>query len=140
MPSVQRKFKRHLDSLAEVFVFIDQFVTRESVDDDAAGVVCLAVEELFTNMIKYEGANSNDVSMELRVDGEVIIVQLVDHDVGPFDMTKRPAPDLGASLKDRKPGGLGIFLTQSLVDDMQYQYLDRTSTITLKKNFRRKHV
>lgn len=140
MPSAQRKFKRHLDSLAEVFVFINQFVTRENVDDDAKSVVCLAVEELFTNMIKYEGANSNDISMELRVDGEVMVVQLVDHDVEPFDMTKRPAPDLGASLKDRKPGGLGIFLLQNLVDDMQYQYLDRTSTITLKKNFRRKHV
>ena len=140
MPSVQRKIKRHLDSLVEVFDFIDQFATRENIDDDTTGVVCLAVEELFTNMIKYEGANSNDISMELRVDGEAVIVQLVDHDVEPFDMTKRPAPDLGASLKDRKPGGLEIFLTQKLVDDMRYQYVDRTSIITLKKNFRRKYV
>jgi len=140
VPSVQRKIKRHLDSLVEVFDFIDQFATRENIDDDTTGVVCLAVEELFTNMIKYEGANSNDISMELRVDGEAVIVQLVDHDVEPFDMTKRPAPDLGASLKDRKPGGLGIFLTQKLVDDMRYQYVDRTSIITLKKNFRRKYV
>ena len=140
MPSVQKQFKRQLDSLVKVFDFIDQFVTRENVDDDAKGVVCLAVEELFTNMIKYEGANSNDISLELRVDGEVIIVQLVDHDVEPFDMTKRPVPDLGTLLKDRKPGGLGIFLTQKLVDDLQYQYVDRTSIITLKKNFRRKHV
>ena len=140
MPSVQKQFKRQLDSLVAVFDFIDQFVTRENVDDDATGVVCLAVEELFTNMIKYEGVNSNDISLELRVDGEMIIVQLVDHDVEPFDMTKRPVPDLGALLKDRKPGGLGIFLTQKLVDDMQYQYVDRTSIITLKKIFRRKYV
>lgn len=140
MPTIEKKFKRHLDSLVEVFDFIDQFVTRENIDDDATGVVSLAVEELFTNMIKYEGANSNDISLELRVDGEVIIVQLVDHDVEPFDMTKRPVPDLGASLKDRKPGGLGIFLAQKLVDDMRYQYVGRTSIITLKKNFRRKYV
>jgi len=60
--------------------------------------------------------------------------------VARFDITKKPDPYLGASLDDRKPGGLGIFLTKKLVDDVQYHYRDRTSTITLKKKIRKKNV
>lgn len=140
MPAIERKFKRHLDSLAKIFDFIDHFVAQEKIDDDAKRALDLAVDELFTNTVKYHPANANEISIELRTDGDTLVLRLVDHDVEPFDLTKKPDPDLSGSLKDRKPGGLGIFLTKHVVDDMQYQYHDRTSIVTLKKNFRRRNV
>jgi len=138
--AVEQKFKRHLDSLAKIFEFIDLFAAQENIDDEATRAIHLAVDELFTNTVKYHPANPNDVSIELRTEEQTIFLRLTDFDVDPFDLTKKPDPDLTGSLMDRTPGGLGIYLGKKVVDDIQYQYKDRTSTITLKKNLRKKNV
>ena len=140
MAFFHKKFKRHLNSLAEVFDFIDRFVEQEQIDDAARRAISLAVDELFTNMVKYDPKNPNEITIELQVVNQDLLVTLVDRDVAPFDITKKPDPYLGSSLDERKPGGLGIFLTKKLVDDVQYHYQDRISTITLKKKIRKKHV
>ena len=140
MPFFGKKFKRHLNSLAEVFDFIDGFFEREQIDDASRRAISLAVDELFTNMVKYDPKNPNEITIELRVVNQDLLVTLIDRDVAPFDITKKPDPYLGASLNERKPGGLGIFLTKKLVDDVQYHYQDRTSTITLKKKIRKNNV
>jgi len=137
---LHNKFRRHLDSLSEIFDLIDRFVEQEGIDDAARRAISLAVDELFTNMVKHAPKNTNDITIELEVHDQYLLVTLIDRDVAPFDIIKNPDPYLGASLDERKPGGLGIFLTKNVVDDVQYKYHDRTSTITLKKNFRKKHV
>ena len=140
MPAIERKFKRHIDSLAKVFEFIDQFIAQERVDDDAKHAMDLAVDELFTNTVRYHPSNPNDVSIELRTENQTLFLILTDFDVDSFDLTKKADPDLTGSLKERTPGGLGIYLTKKVVDDVQYQYHNRTSVITLKKSFRRMDV
>jgi serine/threonine-protein kinase RsbW len=136
----ERKFKRHLDSLAKIFEFIEQFVSQENIDDDTKGAFDLAVDELFTNTVRYHSSNTNDVSIALRTENEIMVLCLTDYDVDSFDLTKKADPDLTGSLKDRTPGGLGIYLTKKVVDDVQYEYHNRTSVITLKKSFRRNIV
>jgi anti-sigma regulatory factor (Ser/Thr protein kinase) len=138
--AVERKFKRHIDSLAKVFEFIDQFSAQEKVDDDARRAFDLAVDELFTNTVKYHPSNPNDVSIELKIENQTMFLILTDFDVDSFDLTKKADPELTGSLEERTPGGLGIYLTKKVVDDVQYQYHNRTSRITLKKSLRRKNV
>jgi serine/threonine-protein kinase RsbW len=138
--SIERKFKRHISSLTQVFEFLDQFILAENVDDDTKRAFDLAVDELFTNTVKYHPSNPNDVSIELRTDNISMYLMLTDFDVDSFDLTKKTDPDLTGSLNDRTPGGLGIYLTKKVVDDVQYQYHNRTSVITLKKSYRRKNV
>ena len=140
MSPIENKFKRHIDSLSPIFDFIDRFVLREKIDDDTKHAVFLAVDELFTNMVKYHPQSLGDVVVELSAVNETLIVRLVDQDVESFDMTRKPDPDLTGTLEERKPGGLGIFLTKKFMDDVQYEHRDRTSTIILKKKFRRKNV
>ena len=140
MPSVQKNFIRHLDSLAPVFELLDQFAAAERVDDESKHAISLAVDELFTNMVRYHPDNANAITIELRVVDETAIIDLIDRDVDKFDPTRKRDPYLGASLDERTPGGLGILLTKKLMDDVQYRYGDRTSIIVLKKKFRRKHV
>jgi serine/threonine-protein kinase RsbW len=136
----ERKFKRHIDSLAGVFEFIDQFITAEGIDEDTKHAFDLAVDELFTNTVKYHPDNPNEVSVGLRTEDQTMVLQLTDFDVESFDLTKKNDPDLSGSLKDRTPGGLGIYLTKKVVDEVQYEYHDRISVVTLKKSFRRKNV
>ena len=140
MPPIEKEFKRHIDSLSHIFDFIDRLIDEEKIDDDTRHAVFLAVDELFTNMVKYHPQSLGDILVGLNVVDQALVVRLVDQDVESFDMTRRPDPDLSGTLEQRKPGGLGIFLTKKFMDDVQYEHRDRTSTIILKKKFRRKNV
>lgn len=137
MPVTQSNFNRSLDSLAMVFDLIDKFSVDKGVDDKARHAVSVAVDELFTNMVKFHPTNRNPITVELRTDRNTMTVHLIDRDVDRFDPTNKPAPYLGSSLSERTPTGLGIFLTKQLMDDVQYRYGDRTSLIILKKKFQR---
>ena len=140
MSAVEQKFKRDIDSLAKIFEFIDQFSAQELVDDDSQRAFDLAVDELFTNTVKYHPSNPHDVSIELKTENQSMYLILTDFEVDSFDVTKKADPELSGSLEDRTPGGLGIYLTKRVVDEVQYQYHNRTSIITLRKSFRRKNV
>jgi serine/threonine-protein kinase RsbW len=138
--AVERKFRRNIDSLSQIFEFIEQFIVQQNADDDAKHALDLAVDELFTNTVRYHPSNPNDVSIELRTQDQAMVLTLTDYDVDSFDPTKKEDPDLTGSLKDRTTGGLGIFLTKKVMDDVQYQYRNRISIITLKRSYRRKNV
>lgn len=137
---MQQNFRRHLDSLALIFDLIEEFAAEERLDDGTKHALSLAVDELFTNMVTHQPSHGQEISVELSADKDVLTVRLMDRGVEPFDVTEKSDPTLSASLEERIPGGLGIYLTKSLVDKVLYEYRDGTSIITLKKNFRRKHV
>ena len=137
---MEQQFSRDIASLERAFGFIDEFAEREGLDDSVKNSVYLAVDELFTNMVKYQPANANDITIALEREAELLTIRLIDHDVEPFDITERKDPDLPASLDERKPGGLGIYLTKKAVDTITYDYRDRTSIITLTKRLRRNDV
>lgn len=35
---------------------------------------------------------------------------------------------------ERKPGGLGVYMTKKTVDDMRYEYRDGKNVLTITKN------
>ena len=49
-------------------------------------------------------------------------VDLVDTDVEPFDPKTAEVPPVDAGIGERRPGGLGIYLVRSMVDDLNYDY------------------
>ncbi len=137
---MEKKFKRDLRSLEKVFDFIDNFIAKQGIDHSIKNAVYLAIDELFTNMVRYHPKNRNDISLALKKEKNKVIIRLIDRDVEPFDITKSKDPNIQASLDERSPGGLGIYLTKNVVDNIQYEYRDRTSIITLTKNLGRKNV
>ena len=91
------------------------------------------VEEMFTNMVRYNSETQNDVAIQFRIEGNELLVTLIDRDVHYFDPRDRPPVDITRPVDERKPGGLGIHLTRQMMDDIRYEYVDRTSKITLVK-------
>jgi serine/threonine-protein kinase RsbW len=137
---MEKKFQRDLRSLEKIFDFIDDFIAKQRIDHTVKDAVYLAVDELFTNMIRYHPQNKNDISLTLEKEKNKLIIRLIDREVEPFDITELEDPDLKGSLQERRPGGLGIYLTKNVVDAVQYEYRNRTSIITLTKNLGRKNV
>jgi serine/threonine-protein kinase RsbW len=132
-----QRFKKETASLTAVFAYLDAYLQTAHAGDESAYAVQLAVEELFTNMVKYNPESSNDITITVEGDGKRIVVTLVDTDVEPFDMTAQKEVDTTAALSQRKVGGLGIHIVKNLVDDLKYEYADRCSKVTVIKQLER---
>ncbi len=131
---MERTFDRSLDSLGEVFSFLRGVAETYSLDERTAFSVNMAVEELFTNMIKY-GARADDaIFVGLEKTDSQLVIRLVDTDSEPFDLTDLQAIDTSAPLEERSPGGLGIHLVKCVMDEVSYEYKNRVPRIRLVKN------
>ncbi|MBI4427648.1 MAG: ATP-binding protein [Ignavibacteriales bacterium] len=128
---MQKSFRRSVKSLESVFSFIADFFRTHNVNDDVAFTVKFAVEELFTNLVKYNPSSQSEISLNLEIEGRNIVVRITDTESQPFDPTKSPEPDLQAPLEKRRAGGLGIFLVKRMIDRIEYHHTDKMSTITL---------
>jgi sigma-B regulation protein RsbU (phosphoserine phosphatase) len=128
--TVQRYFKRSFDSLDSVFRFIEDFLRAKSIDPGLREPVDFIVEELFTNMVKYNPDNAHDIALALGCSPDRLTVRLIDFDVDPFDVTRAPAVDIDKPLQDRQIGGLGLHIVRQMADTLRYEFADRRSTIT----------
>jgi anti-sigma regulatory factor (Ser/Thr protein kinase) len=128
-----RKFKRDFRSLNDVFNYIAVFIDKHPLDESTAYALNLAVEELFTNVIKYNTDNPNPILLNLKRSPKAVIAELTDYTTKPFDITKTNAYDPALSLDERPDGGVGIHLVKKLFDKVKYDYTDKQSKITLIK-------
>jgi anti-sigma regulatory factor (Ser/Thr protein kinase) len=131
--TVQQYFRRTFDSLEGVFAFVEAFLAARSLDPDLRAPVCFMVEELFTNLVKYNAASPHDIAISLGHTPRQLTVQLMDFDVEPFDVTRAPTVDTNKPLQEREPGGLGLHLVRQMADTLRYDYAERCSTITFTK-------
>lgn len=130
---MERSFKRALTALDEVFGFMDEALTAFEVDATSAYAVNFAVEEFFTNMVKYAPEGDDSVSISVERQANQLTVRMVDTGVQPFDVTNAQAPNLSSSLEDRPVGGLGIHISRELLDSVTYDFGKGQSTITFVK-------
>jgi serine/threonine-protein kinase RsbW len=130
---MERTFKKEIASLDEIFDFVKHCATTQEIDQTSEYSVALVIEEFFTNMVKYSPESRNDVTIGITKEARKLTVTLVDTDVEPFDVTDRPTVNTLASLEERKPGGLGIYISKELMDSVTYEYENRCSKITCVK-------
>ncbi len=130
---MHKKFARSYDSLAEIFAFTEAFFEAEEVADAIRYAVHFAVEELFTNMVKYNPGNDNEILLDVDHKDEAIRVTLTDYDVDAFDVTKKRKVDTESTVEKRPVGGLGLHLIRHMVDTLDYHYANRQSRITFTK-------
>ena len=130
-----RMFPRSFDSLPEIVAFTEEVFDRERIDPALRPVIDLAIEELFTNMVKYSSGSKADVRIEIGGIDRGVEVTLTDYGVDRFDVTAAPDADVNLPIEQRKPGGLGLHLIRRLLDSLQYDYNEATrqSRITLRK-------
>jgi serine/threonine-protein kinase RsbW len=130
---MHKKFARSYDSLEDIFKFTELFFESENVAAPMRFPVHFVMEELFTNMVKYNPGNSNDIQLDVGFNENRVTVTLTDYDVDEFDVTVPRNVNTKLSLEERKVGGLGVHLIQKMVDTLQYRYKDRQSEVTFSK-------
>ena len=118
------------DSIGPALDELESCLIEDGVSTEHILEVRLLGEEAITNVVKYAGAAS--MALEVQVTREQIVVVLRD-DGKPFDPSSAESPDLEASLADRALGGLGIHLIQSLSDAVSYAREEDRNVLRLTK-------
>ena len=128
---MRRSFARRIASLEAVFRFVDEALAAEKIGDRSRLVVHLAVEELFTNMVKYNSAGGRDIDIAVVLRGDRVVLELTDPDAVPFDPAAVAPPGVDRPLAERRPGGLGLHLLRTLADSIDYSYHGRQMTVSV---------
>jgi len=133
--TASQSFPRSFDALPAIFDFTSGEFARQGIDPRLLATIDLAVEELFTNMVKYSTGTDARVLIGLNGIAGGVEVTLTDYDVEPFDVTKAPDVDVNLPIEQRRPGGLGLHLIRRLMDSVEYEYSEasRQSRIILRK-------
>ena len=98
--------------------------------------ISVAAEEIFVNIANYAYAPEiGKATVVVEVSENPIAVSITFMDNGkPFDPTKKIDPDISLSAEDRQIGGLGIFMTKKMMDDVSYEYKDGKNILKIEKN------
>ena len=130
---MQKKFHRSFESLEGIYDFAEGIFADQDVQPSVRAPAHFVMEELFTNMVKHNPGNANDILLDVDATTDRITVSLTDYDVEAFDVTEARNVDVDAPLEARAPGGLGLHLIQQMVDTLHYNYANRRSTVTFTK-------
>jgi serine/threonine-protein kinase RsbW len=113
---------------------VEAFGRDHGLPQSAVNDLNVALDEVITNVISYGYTDAADHAIEvaLSYDGTDVTVIVTD-DGKPFDPLQAPPPKLGASLKTRRVGGLGIHFVRSLMDQCSYSRSNGRNELTLRK-------
>lgn len=123
-------------ALEQVAEALDAFCAAERVPDEVAWRLRVALDEIVANIVSHTPHTEAGVGPALDVwfRTQPGAVEITVADDGPaFNPLLHPDPDVTLPLRARQPGGLGITLVKSLMDDVHYERTDR-NVLTIRKN------
>ncbi len=130
------KLPANMEHLEEVLSMI-----RTMLEDADAGMksslaVEVVVEEIVTNIASYaypdeEGKMEIDCLLEPSL--STIVIHFTDWGIA-YNPIERENPDINAPLEERGIGGLGIYMTKKMMDQVTYERIDGKNRLTIQKN------
>lgn len=139
---MNQTFTRSFSALEPLHELVAAFAVEENLSAEATYELNLAVEEIFTNYVKYNLGTTRDIHVSAcRCDDEIQVC-LTDYDVAPFDITRVPVPDMEEAARNGAPGGRGVYLVRLMTDRIEYDYDEkgRVSRTTLIKKVEKGHA
>ena len=97
--------------------------------------VDIAIDEVFSNIVRYayspeEGTAT--VRVDIAEDPLSVIIAFIDCGK-PYNPLTATAPDTTLTAKQRRIGGLGVFMVKKTMDDTAYEYRDGMNILTIRK-------
>ncbi len=113
--------KSSTDNLYVIRDFIKNTALSLGYSNAAIGNIILAVDEACTNIIKhaYKYSPTGDIQIELNRIANKFIITILDSGI-EFDPNLIPEPDIKEYYKQRRIGGLGMYLMKKMMDEVVY--------------------
>jgi anti-sigma regulatory factor (Ser/Thr protein kinase) len=107
------------------------FLQQHCASSQALFKVRLALEEMLLNLIDHAtGSVTPHIDVQVSIEPERVVI-VIEDDCKPFDIRTAPAFDQSRPLEDRPPGGMGIHLVRSLMDEISYERVSSRNRLRL---------
>ena len=126
MASKVKKYQLKLQSSTKHLELIREFVPNIArgvgFDDEKINQIELAVDEACTNVVKhaYKGDDKQPLDVMVQTDKKKFKIIISDKGKG-FSPQKIKTPDMKKYLSEMRVGGLGIYLMQTLMDEVDFK-------------------
>lgn len=118
------------ESMEIVSTFVETELEKAECDFQETLKIMIAVDEIYSNIIKYSHAAYAEVMIERK--DKKIALTFKDNGV-KYNPLEKEDPDVTVPLEERIPGGWGIFIVKNSMDDVKYIFKDGMNILTLYK-------
>lgn len=123
------------ENIPDVIDFVNRELESVGCPMKTEAQIDIAIDELYSNIANYgcdENSGEVTVLLETETDSRTVTITFVDNG-RPFDPLSRPDPDVTLKARERKIGGLGIYMVKKSMDDVCYEYREGKNILTIRK-------
>ena len=122
-------------NIPAIIEFVNRELERMGCALKTKAQIDIAIDELYSNIAKYGfDDDGGEVTVTMETEREPRVVSISFTDGGrPFNPLERTDPDITLSARDRKIGGLGIYMVKKSMDDVRYEYREGKNILTIRK-------
>ncbi len=114
--------------LSELYT-LNEFVLNELIEENLQ--VNLIVEEIFVNIVNY--SNTEYITVTAKYENPILTLEFIDNGI-EFNPILKENPTPPSNIEEAQIGGLGIFLTKEISDELYYHYINgENHLIVIKK-------
>ena len=127
--------KSSTDNLALIRDFTKSAAEECGFGPQEVGKITLAVDEACTNVIKhaYKYSPEGEIVLHIKFRQPKFVILIKDKGLH-FDPNAVPEPNIKVYHKEKRSGGLGMYLMKKLMDEVSYENLkENLNQVTLVK-------
>lgn len=130
------RIKSNLSELDKMREFLKSCFQKIKISDKDYFKIELALLEVCVNIIRYAYPQGNgEIIVKAWQDKDKIYLEIRDQGV-PFDPRELKPPDIDDLIKNKRKGGLGVFLSRTLMDGFDYKRENNQNVLTIYKDLK----
>ena len=130
---LEREFKAEVNELPQVQEFFTSELRNIGFSKKEINQVLLVAEEIFINIAKYAYKEIiGNCNIKIHVDNNILECTFEDSGT-PFNPLEKNDPNLNVSAQERNVGGLGIYMSKNIMDNIEYEYINNKNILKITK-------
>lgn len=113
-----------------VTAFVEEIMEKSEVSPAIQSKMEIAIDEIYSNIMFYSGADTANVSCNVTTDKITITFKDNGKKYNPLE---KADADTSLDAEEREIGGLGILIVKKTMDDMRYRYLNGRNILVIEK-------
>lgn len=122
-----------LENISELTNLVENTLKEKEVSDQTIAKMNIALDELYSNIVKFSGATYAKISCGIK--DNCAFIRFEDDGVR-YNPLEKADTDITLSAEEREIGGLGILMVKKSMDNIEYEYRDFKNILTVRKKLK----
>lgn len=125
--------RNHPSEVGRLVDRLEAFGAEAGFPPDVTFRLTLALDEIVCNVIRHGFDDDKEHQIQVAVDvADGVVTASVTDDGVAFDPRDAPPPNLNTPIEEREPGGLGMHLVRSTMDEVDYRREGGRNVLTVR--------